>query len=103
MAVCNILPEDYFDPFETCDACQGTGDAGADRDCRVCGGRGWRDDAPFPDEQRAAVMDMPPAHVARIEFESTGMIVESDLPGGLYDPEADRAFSAAHEPQEAQS
>ena len=59
MAVCNILQEDYadgyqtpparlkFDPFETCetcDACQGTGDAGADRDCRVCGGRGWRDD-----------------------------------------------------------
>lgn len=37
---------DPDDDDPTCAACQGTGYAGPDRDCPVCGGRGWRDDTP---------------------------------------------------------
>lgn len=61
----------------------------------------WRDDVPFADEARAAVMDdTPPAARARMEFESTGMIVDDSLPGGLYDPEEYRAWCESHQPKE---
>lgn len=38
-----LAATDPADDDPTCSACQGTGDSGPDRDCTVCGGRGYKE------------------------------------------------------------